>query len=96
MSDPARVRLRVSPGARRDEIGGRHGDAWKVRVSAPPESGRANHALRALLARTLDVRVRDVRLVAGHASRDKVVSLEGLSAAEAERLLGSAAGKGRS
>ena len=86
-----RLRLRVSPGARRAQIDGRHGDGWKVRVAEPPERGRANDGVLRLLGSTLGV---DVRLVSGHASRDKVVAFE-LDAAEAERLLSAAAGKER-
>ena len=90
-----RVRLRVAPGARRPGVAGRHGEAWKVRVSEPPEDGRANDAVVRLLAETLKLAQRDVRVVAGHGSRDKLVALEGISAAGAERLLQEAAGKER-
>jgi uncharacterized protein (TIGR00251 family) len=83
----ARLKLRVSPGARRPGIGGRHGDAWKVRVSEPPEDGRANEAVLRLLAKTLDVPRRSIEVVSGHASREKIVVLEGLDQAHTERLL---------
>lgn len=73
------LRLRVVPGANRPGIVGRHGDAWKVRVSAPPEDGRANDAVLDLVARALDVARRDVSLASGASSRDKVVLLEGVS-----------------
>jgi uncharacterized protein (TIGR00251 family) len=90
-----RVRVRVSPGARRPGIAGRHGESWKVRVAEPPEDGRANEAVVRLLARTLQLASGDVRVVVGHTSRDKVVVLDGISAAGAERLLERAAGKER-
>ena len=86
----ARLKLRVSPGARRPGIAGRHGDAWKVRVSAPPEDGRANDAVVRLLAETLGVQRTQVELVSGHASREKMVLLEGVDQADAERLLAAA------
>ncbi|MDP9231980.1 MAG: DUF167 domain-containing protein, partial [Actinomycetota bacterium] len=70
-----RVRLRVSPGARRCELVGRHGDGWKVRVTAPPEDGRANDALLDLLAKRLDLPRRSLSIVSGHTSREKVVRL---------------------
>jgi uncharacterized protein len=82
-----RLRLRVVPGARRSEIVGRHGDAWKVRVKAPPERGAANDAVLELLAEALGVSAGDVRLVSGHGSRDKMVELTGLEAEEAEARL---------
>ena len=82
-----RVRLRVSPGARRCELVGRHGDGWKVRVTAPPEDGRANDALLELLAKRLDLPRRSLSIVSGHTSREKVVRLEGIGRAESERRL---------
>jgi len=82
--------LRVVPGARRQEIVGRHGDAWKIRVTAAAEDGRANAAVLDLLAETLAVSRRDVSLRSGASSRDKVVTLEGLSGDVAEARLASA------
>jgi uncharacterized protein (TIGR00251 family) len=84
----------VSPGAADTRIVGRHGDAWKVRLAAPPERGRANDALLELLALTLGVERTRIRLVAGATSRDKVVEVEGLTLDEAERLLSLKRGKG--
>ena len=84
---PVRISVRVSPGARRTEVAGRHGAAWKVRVAAPPERGRANEALAEHLAQLLGVPRRAVRVVAGPASRDKVVEIDGRSAAEIEAAL---------
>ncbi len=89
MAEPATtLRLRVSPGARRSELVGPHGGAWKIRVAAPPEGGRANEAVLRLLAETLEIPRRNVTLVSGHSARDKVVALDGLDADEAERRLG--------
>jgi uncharacterized protein len=85
-----RLRLRVSPGAGRSTVVGRHGDAWKLRVSAAPERGRANAAVIELLAASLHLRQPDVRIVSGAASRDKVVELVGLSIDEAEQRLAAA------
>lgn len=81
------MRLRVVPGSTRPGIVGRHGEAWKLRVAAPPERGRANDAAVELLAETLRVKPDAVRLVSGHGSRDKVVEVSGLDATEAERRL---------
>jgi uncharacterized protein (TIGR00251 family) len=82
-----RLRLRVSPGAVRTELAGRHGEAWKVRVRAAPERGRANDAVVRLLAERLGVPAASVSVVSGHTARDKVVELRGLAPEEAERRL---------
>jgi len=89
------LRLRVVPGARRPGIVGRHGDAWKVRVAAAPEAGKANDAVLDLLARTLDLTRRDLELTAGRSSRDKVIIVEGLTSQAAESLLEAAAERER-
>jgi uncharacterized protein len=82
-----RLRLRVSPGATRTELAGRHGDAWKVRVSAAPERGRANDAVLGLIAERLRLPRTAVSVVSGRTSRDKIVELRGLSPGEAARRL---------
>ena len=82
-----RLKLRVVPGAGRSEIVGRYGDAWKIRVGAAPERGRANAELLELLADRLGVRSGDLSIVSGLGARDKVVELRGLSAREVTRRL---------
>ena len=74
-----RITVRVQPRARTNEVVGRHGDALKVRLSAPPVDGAANDALVELLAGTFGIPGRDVTILAGAGSRTKVVQLEGIS-----------------
>jgi uncharacterized protein len=87
-----RVRIRVSPGAARSGVVGRHGSGWKVRVAAAPERGKANEALIDLLADTLDIPRTDVQLVGGASSRDKTIVVRGVDAAQTEARLAAAAG----
>jgi uncharacterized protein (TIGR00251 family) len=82
-----RLRLRVSPGATRSEVVGRHGEGWKVRVGAPPESGKANEALLELLAATFEISRSRLEITSGRTSRDKTVVVHGLSEADAEAQL---------
>jgi uncharacterized protein (TIGR00251 family) len=87
-----RLELRVVPGAARPGVSGRYGAGWKIRVAAPPERGRANEAVVALLAETLALDRRDVAIVSGRSARDKVVVLDGIAPAELDRRLAAAAG----
>jgi uncharacterized protein len=82
-----RLRVRVSPGARRVGVSGRVGELWKLRVAAPAEGGRANEAVVRLLAETVGVPRRSVTLVSGHGAREKVLEVEGVEAAEVDRRL---------
>lgn len=87
-----RLRLRVSPGASRSEVVGRHGEAWKVRVAAAPESGKANEALVELLASTLGVPRGAIEIAAGRGSRDKTVVVRGLTGEDVEARFAAPAG----
>ena len=78
-SDGCTFYVRVVPRSRRDEVVGLHGDALKVRLVAPPEKGRANQALRKLLAHRLGVAVSSVEILSGHTSRQKRVLVCGVS-----------------
>lgn len=69
--------LHVQPGAKRTEVAGTHGDALKIRLSAPPVDGRANEVLLSYLAAQFGVPRRQVTLVSGAAGRRKVVRVEG-------------------
>jgi len=89
----SRLRLRVSPGSSRAAVVGRHGEAWKIRVAAPPEGGRANDAVVRLLAETLALPRGAVTLVSGHGARDKIVELAGIEPSQIDRRLASAAAK---
>jgi uncharacterized protein YggU (UPF0235/DUF167 family) len=75
-------------------VAGRHGDGWRLRVAAPPEDGRANEAVERLMARTLGVHARDVRIVRGFGARDKLIEIDGLDATRIESALEAAAGTG--
>ena len=90
-----RLQLRVAPGAARNAVVGRHGAAWKLRVTAAPEGGKANEAVVSLLAGALAVSAADVEIVSGHGSRDKIVALHRLDSQEIERRLAAASGAGK-
>jgi uncharacterized protein len=72
-----RVMLRVKPGASRTAVGGRHRDALVVAVTARAVDGKATEAALRAVADALAVRRRDVTLVTGAASRDKVIDVDG-------------------
>jgi uncharacterized protein (TIGR00251 family) len=85
-ADLLEIRVKAVPGAKRDEIVGVLGDRLKIRVSQPPEGGRANEAIRSLLAERLGVGVRSVSLINGASSPAKtfaVLGVDGAASAEA-------------
>ena len=75
-----RFPVRVQPRAARSGVAGLHGEALRVRLSAPPVDGAANEELVELLAERLGVPRRDVSIVGGAASRSKLVEVRGVSA----------------
>jgi len=75
--------VRVVPRAKRHEIVGTFDGALKVRLAAPPVDGAANSALVRFLADCLQVRQRDVAILRGHSSRQKTVSVVGVTAQHA-------------
>ncbi len=86
------LRLRVVPGTSRPGIVGRYGEAWKLRVAAPAEAGKANDAVIDLLAETLELPRRNLEITTGRSSRDKIVSLQGLSPDAVDARLAAASG----
>ncbi len=85
-AEGAEVTVWVVPGARRTAVVGRHGDAVKVRVAEPPEAGRANRAVAALLAAATGAD--RVELLSGGTARRKRYLLAGKGPADVEAALG--------
>ncbi len=76
-----RLPIRVQPGARRSEIVAWRDGVLHLRVTAPPERGRATEAAIALVAEVLGIAKSRVHLVRGAASRDKLLAIEGVDEA---------------
>jgi uncharacterized protein len=74
----ARLNVKVVPGSSRDQIVGWLGDALKIKVTAPPDKGKANKAVIDLLAETLGIPAADIQIKSGHSSPSKVVTINGM------------------
>jgi uncharacterized protein len=85
---PGELRVRVQPRARRDELVGEREGALLVRVTAPPVDGRANDAVRKLVAKRLGVAPGRVEVGRGFGSRDKVLLVEGVDSASLRAAVG--------
>jgi uncharacterized protein YggU (UPF0235/DUF167 family) len=83
----AELPVRVQARAGLDEIVGERGGRLLVRIGAAPVGGAANQALRRLIAKRAGVAAGSVAIVRGERSRDKLVRVEGVSAAELRRSL---------
>ncbi len=82
MVRPTAVPFYVQPRASKTEVVGRHGDAIKIRVKAPPVDGAANEELIRFLSKRFKVSRRAVDLVSGSSSRHKQIAIEGVTATE--------------
>jgi uncharacterized protein (TIGR00251 family) len=82
---PARIAVRVQPGAKRNAWTGRMADGRRrLSIAAPPIEGRANDALVAFVAESLGLPRRAVRVVHGAGGRDKRLEID-LAPDELER-----------
>jgi len=82
-----RMTVRVQPRASANEIVGVHGDALKVRLTAPPVEDAANDLLVKFLADTFGIPTRAITIVAGASSRTKIVELEGITEERVSRAM---------
>ena len=82
-----RLKLRIVPNAKRNEVTGEHGDAVKIKVAAPAIDGKANEALLEFIAEKLGLHRRNFTFIAGEKSRDKLIEIAGLDATEARGRL---------
>ena len=79
--------VRVQPRAPKSGLAGEVDGVLKIRLAAPPVEGQANEELIRLLAELFDAPRRRIAILSGQTSRNKVVSVSGISIDEAERVL---------
>ena len=86
--DGATFAVKIHPRAKKDAISGEVGDALKLSLTAPPVEGRANEACIEFFANLLKVPRSSITIASGQTSRNKVIRVTGLSAADVQRRLG--------
>lgn len=74
------IQVHATPRASKNQIQGLHGDAVKIKLKAPPVDGKANEALIEFISGTLGIPQRQITLLSGQTSRQKRLSLQGVSA----------------
>jgi len=77
----------VHPNAARNELVGFSEGVLRVKVAAPPVKGKANKELIAFLAQKLGLSKGDLTILKGHSSRNKLISIAGLTREELTRRL---------
>lgn len=82
-----RLSVKVVPKSSRNAVAGWVGETLKICVTAPPEKGKANAAVEAVLAEALGLPNERVCIVAGLASPRKTVQIDGLNDDEVRRRL---------
>jgi uncharacterized protein (TIGR00251 family) len=82
-----RFEVRAKPRAKKSKLVGSRGDAIAIALAAPPVDGAANDELIRFLAQVLGIPRRSVELVRGESSREKLVAVTGVAAAEVEARL---------
>lgn len=72
------LRVKVVPGASRDQIAGLLGDRLKIRTATAPEGGKANKAVAGLIAKWAGISPREVEQIAGPTNPEKTFLLHGI------------------
>jgi uncharacterized protein (TIGR00251 family) len=81
------ISVRVVPSSSRNKIVGWYGKQIKIQVQAPPEGGKANKAVLALISREFGFKRSDIEIVSGKKSMDKVVEVPAISEEELAETL---------
>ncbi len=79
--------VKLHPRAKKNAITGEVGGALKVALTAPPVEGKANNACIKFLSEVLDVPRSAVTIAAGETGRQKVIRVQGRTAAQVEAQL---------
>jgi uncharacterized protein YggU (UPF0235/DUF167 family) len=82
-----KIKIKVVPGASGSGVSGWLGEYLKVRVSQPPEKGKANAAVEAVICNALHLPDGSAKIVSGLSSQRKTVEIHGLTSAQIHQRL---------
>ena len=83
-----RIEVKVQPRSSRNQISGEQEGALKVKLTAPPVEGEANQALVNFLARSLKLPRKNIILIRGETTRNKLIEIRGISKEQLLQTLG--------
>jgi uncharacterized protein len=83
----AKIRVKVTPRSSKNEVAGREGDTYRIRVTSPPVEGLANQTLIDLLSKRLKIGKASIQILSGKSSRLKHILISGLSLDEVSKRL---------
>lgn len=79
--------IHVLPRSSKCELAGTHGDALKIKITAPPVEGKANEECIRFLADLFNVKKAQVTIAAGHKSKNKRVTVTGRTINDIQRVV---------
>jgi uncharacterized protein (TIGR00251 family) len=85
-ADTVTLTVKVVPGSSRTQIAGRYADMLKVKISAPPEKGKANKELLRFLAARLKIKQKDIEIQAGQTNSVKTLLVQGVTKKDVQAL----------
>jgi uncharacterized protein (TIGR00251 family) len=72
------IKIKVEPRSSKSGVVGPYGDALKVKLTSPPVEGKANKELISILAKEFSIPKKDVEILSGQSSKNKLVKLYGI------------------
>jgi uncharacterized protein (TIGR00251 family) len=81
------IKVKLIPGSSKNQVAGKEGNLYRVKVTAPPIDGRANRALISLLSKKLGRPKGSIEIISGESSKIKRIRVYGLSGEDFNNLL---------
>ena len=79
--------VRIIPRSSRNEIAGREGSVYRIKVTSPPVDGKANKALINLLSKVLKTPKKNIEIISGEKSRNKRIRINNISDDELSQIM---------
>ncbi len=72
-----RINIKVITRAKKEELRKLSEDSYRIKVSTPPEKGKANKRIIEILAKELGVKKRGIKIISGETTNRKIIEILG-------------------